>query len=110
MRLKGKTALIAGASRNIGRTIALTFAREGANVIPVARKMNDELKQVARECEAFGVQALPVAADVGDHEQVNSAARFALERFGNGWSASPRCARTSRSGRSAMTSGTRCSR
>lgn len=83
MRLKGKTALIAGASRNIGRTIALTFAREGANVIPVARKMNDELKQVARECEAFGVQALPVAADVGDHEQVNSAARFALERFGN---------------------------
>ena len=83
MRLAGKTALIAGASRNIGRTIALTFAREGANVVPVASRMSDELKQVARECEAFGVKALPVAADVSDHEQVNRAAQLALDRFGN---------------------------
>jgi len=83
MRLAGKTALIAGASRNIGRTIALTFAREGANVVPLASRMSDELKQVARECEALGVQALPVAADVSDHEQVNRAAQLALERFGN---------------------------
>ena len=71
MRLEGKTALIAGASRNIGRTIALTFAREGANVVAVARKMSDELKQVAKECAAFGVQALPVAADVSDTERRN---------------------------------------
>ena len=83
MRLAGKTALIAGASRNIGRTIALTFAREGANVVPVASRMSDELKQVARECEAFGVKALPLAADIGNHEQVNRAAQLALERFGN---------------------------
>jgi 3-oxoacyl-[acyl-carrier protein] reductase len=83
MRLAGKTALIAGASRNIGKAIALTFAREGANVVPLASKMTDELKQVARECEAFGVKALPVAADVSDHEQVNRAAQQALERFGN---------------------------
>ncbi len=83
MRLAGKTALIAGASRNIGKAIALTFAREGANVVAVASKMTDELKQVARECEAFGVKALPVAADVSDHEQVNRAAQQALERFGN---------------------------
>jgi 3-oxoacyl-[acyl-carrier protein] reductase len=83
MRLAGKTALIAGASRNIGRTIALTFAREGANVVPMASRMSDELKQVARECEALGVKALPVAADVSDHEQVNRAAQLALDRFGN---------------------------
>jgi 3-oxoacyl-[acyl-carrier protein] reductase len=83
MRLKGKTALIAGASRNIGKTIALTFAREGANVVLVGSKMSDELKQAAKECEASGVQALPVAADVSDHEQVNQAAQLALERFGN---------------------------
>lgn len=83
MRLAGKTALIAGASRNIGKAIALTFAREGANVVAVASRMSDELKQVARECGAFGVQALPVAADVSDHEQVNRAAQLALERFGN---------------------------
>jgi 3-oxoacyl-[acyl-carrier protein] reductase len=83
MRLKGKTALIAGASRNIGKAIALTFAREGANLVPVASKMSDELKQVARECEAYGVQTLPVAADVGNHEEVNRAVQAALERFGN---------------------------
>ena len=52
MRLKGKTALIAGASRNIGKTIALTFAREGADVVLVGSKMSDELKQAAKECEA----------------------------------------------------------
>ena len=50
MRLKGKTALIAGASRNIGRTIATTFAREGAELIVVARQHEDELKAVAQEC------------------------------------------------------------
>jgi 3-oxoacyl-[acyl-carrier protein] reductase len=83
MRLKGKTALIAGASRNIGKAIALTFAREGANVALIARKMSDELKQVAKECEAGGVQALPIAADVGDYEQATRAVELALERFGS---------------------------
>lgn len=82
MRLKGKTALIAGASRNIGREIAVTFAREGANVILVARKISDDLTEVASACESFGVQALPLAADVGDHEQVNSAVQSGLDRFG----------------------------
>ena len=83
MRLKGKTALVAGASRNIGKTIALTFAREGANVALVARGTGADLKQAAAECEARGVQALPIAADVGDHEQAGRAARLALDRFGN---------------------------
>jgi len=53
MRLKGKTALIAGAGRNNGKAIALTFAREGADLILVARKLGDELNEVARECEAL---------------------------------------------------------
>ena len=66
MRLAGKTALIAGASRNIGKAIALTFAREGANVVPVASKMTDELQQVARECEAFGVKALPEVPTIAE--------------------------------------------
>ena len=82
MRLKGKTALIAGASRNIGREIALTFAREGADVVLVARKVTDDLSQAAKQCEGFGVRALPVAADIGDHEQVNRAVQTSLERFG----------------------------
>jgi|SRR5688572_20168794 len=82
MRMKGKTALIAGASRNIGREIALTFAREGADVILVARSVNDELAQAAKQCESLGTRALAVAADVGDHEQVNAAVKTSLDRFG----------------------------
>ena len=81
MRLKGKTALIAGASRNIGRSIALTFAREGADLILVARNM-DELKEAARECAALGVQALPLAADVGNADQVNQMVQSGLAHFG----------------------------
>ncbi len=82
MRLKGKTALIAGASRNIGREIAVTFAREGADLILVARKVSDELTQVAKACEGFGIQALPLAADVGKHAEVNRMVQLGLDRFG----------------------------
>ena len=82
MRLKGKTALIAGASRNIGKTIALTFAGEGADLILVASKTGEELKQVAGECEGFGVQALPLQADIGNHNEVSRMAQLGLERFG----------------------------
>src|ERR1700693_6222666 len=82
MRLKGKTALISGAGRNNGRAIALTFAREGADVILVARERGDSLNQVAKECEGSGVQALPLLADVGKHEEVNRVVQLGLERFG----------------------------
>lgn len=81
MRLKGKTALISGSGRNIGKAIALTFAREGADLILVSRTA-DEVKQVAKECEALGVRALPVAADVGKHEEVNRVVQQGLEKFG----------------------------
>ncbi|MES2561254.1 MAG: SDR family NAD(P)-dependent oxidoreductase [Pseudomonadota bacterium] len=67
MRLKGKTALIAGASRNIGRSIALAFAKEGAELILIAREHGDELKQVARECEALGAKALSVQRDLAKY-------------------------------------------
>src|SRR5262245_37394138 len=81
MLLKGKTALIAGAGRNCGKTIALTFAREKADLILLARTAR-EVEQVARECEQLGVNALPVTADVSKHEQVNRAVEQGLDRFG----------------------------
>ena len=81
MRLKGKTALISGAGRNNGKAISLTFAREGADLILVARKLGDELNQVAKECESFGVKVLPLLADVGNPEEVNRVAQLALDRF-----------------------------
>jgi 3-oxoacyl-[acyl-carrier protein] reductase len=82
MRLKGKTALIAGAGRNSGKAIALAFAREGADLILVARKAGDKLDAVAKQCQDVGALALPLLADVGNHMEVNNLVRQGLARFG----------------------------
>jgi 3-oxoacyl-[acyl-carrier protein] reductase len=71
MRLKGKTALITGASRNIGREVALTFAREGAGLVLNTRSSREELEAVAAECRELGVNAHAVLADVSDPGQVS---------------------------------------
>lgn len=82
MRLKGKTALVAGAARNIGKATALTFAREGADLVLVARESREELKLVAAQCEALGVRALPLLGDIGDHAEVERMVQSGLDRFG----------------------------
>ena len=51
MRLQGKTALITGASRHIGREVAITFAREGADLILNTRSSQPELDEVAAKCK-----------------------------------------------------------
>jgi NAD(P)-dependent dehydrogenase (short-subunit alcohol dehydrogenase family) len=66
MRLAGRTAFITGASRNIGRAIALAFAAEGADLVLNTRANGEELEAVAAECRKAGVRALPVLGDVGD--------------------------------------------
>jgi NAD(P)-dependent dehydrogenase (short-subunit alcohol dehydrogenase family) len=81
MKLKGRVALIAGASRNVGRATALAFAREGADLILNARTSGDDLEEVAEECRALGVKALPVLADVADYNQVNDMVAQALAEF-----------------------------
>ena len=75
MRLQGKTALVAGASRNIGKAIALAFAREGAELVLIGRTHGDELKQVADDCETLGAKALPVLGDLGRHQDVERMAQ-----------------------------------
>ena len=82
MRLKGKTALICGAGRNNGKAIALTYARAGADLILVARRLGDELDQVAKQCESLGVKTLPLLADMSMHEEVNRIVQLGLQRFG----------------------------
>ena len=57
-QLQGKVALVAGAGRNNGKAIALAFAREGADLVLVARERKGELEAVASECEKSGVRAL----------------------------------------------------
>ncbi len=82
MQLQGKTALIAGAGRNNGKAIALTFAREGADLILVSRKLGDELNEVASECEANGVKTLATLADISNPQEAERVVKKGEERFG----------------------------
>ena len=70
MRLEGKTALITGASRNIGREIALTFAREGADLLLNTRQSAKELDDVAAQCRELGARTMTAVCDVGDSASV----------------------------------------
>ena len=82
MPLEGKTALVTGSGRNIGRATALTLAKEGVNVVVNARSNQAEVDAVAEEVRALGVHALPVLADVADRSAVESMVAKALEEFG----------------------------
>jgi 3-oxoacyl-[acyl-carrier protein] reductase len=64
--LKGKTVLITGASRNMGRVAALAFAREGANLALCTSSKMKELGAVAEEARAFGVSVVAEQCDVTD--------------------------------------------
>ena len=66
--LKGKTALVTGASRNIGRAIALAYAAEGADLVLNTRANRDELESVAGECRKAGARVVSVLADVGPED------------------------------------------
>jgi NAD(P)-dependent dehydrogenase (short-subunit alcohol dehydrogenase family) len=82
MRLKGKTALITGASRNIGRAIALAFAAEGADLALNTRANREELEAVAAECRKAGVRAVPLLADIADAAAVEAMVTQALAELG----------------------------
>ena len=86
--LQGKTLFISGASRGIGKAIALKAARDGANIVIVAKttephpKLPGTIYTAAEEIEAAGGQALPLAVDIRHEEQVVEATRKAAEHFG----------------------------
>lgn len=82
MRLAGKTALITGASRNIGREIALTLAREGADLALCARSSREELEAVARQCREQGVRTYTTLADVSESAECARLVRESLHALG----------------------------
>jgi NADP-dependent 3-hydroxy acid dehydrogenase YdfG len=79
--LKGKNAVVTGASRGIGYAAAIALAKEGVNIVLAARNEHD-LLSVKAEVEALGVRALAVPTDVTDEAAVASLKKAALAEFG----------------------------
>lgn len=86
--LSGKTLLITGASRGIGRAIALRAAQDGANIAIVAKsgvanpKLPGTIHSVAEEVRAAGGQALPIQCDIREEDEVRAAVAATLDAFG----------------------------
>jgi citronellol/citronellal dehydrogenase len=86
--LSNKTIIITGASRGIGRAMALRFARDGANIVIAAKsakphpKLKGTIYSVAEEVEAAGGKALPYKLDVRLEEQINTMMEAAAHHFG----------------------------
>ena len=87
--LSGQVAVVTGASRGIGRAIAIEFARAGADVVVSARssekapsKLPGTIEETAREVEAAGGRAIAVPTDVTDEAQVQAMAQRTLDEFG----------------------------
>lgn len=86
--IRNKTAFITGASRGIGKAIALRLAREGANIIVVAKSVEENPKlggtifTAAKEIEDAGGKALAFQCDIREEIQVENAVKKAIETFG----------------------------
>ena len=86
--LEGKTLFISGASRGIGKAIALKAARDGANIVIAAKtdtphpKLPGTIHTAAEEVVAAGGHALPVVVDIRKDELIEAAVAKAVERFG----------------------------
>lgn len=82
-KLDGKTAVVTGASRGIGRAIALQLASEGANVVVNFSGSEQKAQQVVEEINSLGAKAIAVQANVADNESVQSLMNAAIEQFGS---------------------------
>lgn len=89
MELKNSVALITGASRGLGKFMALELAREGCNVAVAARteeaadpKLPGTIHQTVEELEALGVRAIAVRMDVTDEESIRQGVQKTLDEFG----------------------------
>lgn len=82
MNLEGKAALVTGASRGIGREIALELARQGANVAVNFAGSEAKANEVVDEIKALGRDAFTVKCNVANPDEVSEMVKAAIERFG----------------------------
>lgn len=82
MELKGKTSIITGASRGIGRAIAVMLAEAGSDIVVNYHKSKDKADEVVAELTRLGVKAKAYQADVSDEQQANEMIEQALADFG----------------------------
>lgn len=77
----GRVVVVSGASSGLGKQMARAFAKQGANLVITARRI-EKLEELANEIKALGVDCLPIKCDVTNVDEVNEAARVAEEHFG----------------------------
>ena len=77
-----KCALITGATRGIGKQIAITLAKQGYNIALNYRKENKELENTKKEIEEIGIQVIAVKGDVANFEDCENFVKQVIERFG----------------------------
>ena len=80
--LAGKTVLVTGAAKRIGRAIALRLAASGADVAITYRESQPEAEDTVRDLAALGVDALAVRTDLGDAEGIRETVAAVVEEFG----------------------------
>ncbi len=81
MNLKGKNVLVTGGSRGIGKSVALTLAKAGANVIINYTSNSTAAEETVKEIESFGVQGLAIKANISDASEVNKMLEMIEEKF-----------------------------
>lgn len=82
MLLQGKTAIITGAARGIGRQIALLFAKEGCNVAVTYIVSTEPAQEVCEQAETFGVKAKAYLSDASDFEAAHRVVEEVVKDFG----------------------------
>lgn len=80
-KLNGRVAVITGASSGLGKQMAMSFARQGANLVLLARRI-ERLEELKKELEKENIKVLPIKCDVTSTEDINNAAKLAEETFG----------------------------
>ena len=79
--LKNRIAVITGASSGLGRQMAKAFAKQGANLAILARRV-DRLEELKKELEEYNIEVLPVKCDVTNTDEINNAAAMIEKHFG----------------------------